>query len=256
MNSEFLANESELKTILHEYKVISSNFLLIDINETNEATLTSKKTIGDVTADAGVYFWLLALDSNRYKIYIGKTTSLKRRLGDYSNPFQIHSPNDYKMKFFQEFILNKYKNAQFQLLFKRSAKESITALETKEINAFNPLINQRKKTSKEIQLKIFNSFQAYYNESFQLITGEPIMIPEYFLTFSDVGSYAVHLYLDKSRLRVKELRAEISDLEKLIDDKTNDIATTITVDDYFFNVSSININTIKKIIKIVLCKTS
>jgi hypothetical protein len=82
------------------------------------------------------------------------------------------------------------------------------------------------------------------------------MIPEYFLTFSDSGSYAVHLYLDKSRLQVKELRSEISDLEKLIDGKTNDIATTITVDDYLFNVSSININTIKKIIKIVLCKTS
>ncbi len=82
------------------------------------------------------------------------------------------------------------------------------------------------------------------------------MIPEYLLTFSDAGSYAVHIYLDKSRLQVKELRAEISDLEKFIDNKTNDIAKTITVDDYFFNVSSININTIKKIIKIVLCKTS
>lgn len=77
LNSEFLVNESELKTILHEYKVISSNLLLIDVNGTNKAALTSKKTIGDVTADAGVYFWLLDLESNRYKIYIGKTTALK-----------------------------------------------------------------------------------------------------------------------------------------------------------------------------------
>ena len=134
---------------------------------------TLKKAVMDVTADAGIYFWLLDLDSICYKIYIGKTTSLKRRLGDYSNPFQIHSPNDYKIKFFQEFILNKYKKAQFRLLFKRASKESITTLETKEINTFNPLINQRKKPSKEVQLKIFDSFQAYYNESFQLISGEP-----------------------------------------------------------------------------------
>jgi hypothetical protein len=173
LNSEFLVSESELETITHEYDVISSNFLLIDVNETTEVSFILKKTLIDVTTDAGVYFWLLDLDSDCYKIYIGKTTSLKRRLGDYSNPFQIHSPNDYKMKFFQEFILNQYKNAQFRLLFKPASKESITALETKEINAFNPLINQRKKPSKEVQLKIFDSFQAYYNESFQLITGEP-----------------------------------------------------------------------------------
>jgi hypothetical protein len=173
LNSEFLVCESELEAISHEYEVICSNFLLIDVNETTEMTFTLKKEMMNVTADAGVYFWLLDLDSNCYKIYIGKTTSLKRRLGDYSNPFQIHSPNDYKMKFFQEFILNKYENAQFRLLFKRASKESITALETKEINAFNPLINQRKKPSKEVQLKIFDSFRAYYNESFQLITGEP-----------------------------------------------------------------------------------
>ncbi len=173
LNSEFLVSESELETITHEYEVISSNFLLIDINETTEMAFTLKKAVMDVTADAGIYFWLLDLDSICYKIYIGKTTSLKRRLGDYSNPFQIHSPNDYKIKFFQEFILNKYKKAQFRLLFKRASKESITTLETKEINTFNPLINQRKKPSKEVQLKIFDSFQAYYNESFQLISGEP-----------------------------------------------------------------------------------
>ncbi len=72
LNSEFLVSESELETITHEYEVISSNFLLIDINETTEMAFTLKKAVMDVTADAGIYFWLLDLDSICYKFTLAR----------------------------------------------------------------------------------------------------------------------------------------------------------------------------------------
>ena len=53
----------------------------------------------------GLYFWVMSVRGKRYRIYIGKTKSLVRRVEDYVKEFQAHSPNDYKIHIFQQTIL-------------------------------------------------------------------------------------------------------------------------------------------------------
>src|SRR5204863_2178276 len=49
---------------------------------------------------AGIYFWVMAVESAKYAIYIGQANPLSRRLINYISDFQAHSPNDYKLQIF------------------------------------------------------------------------------------------------------------------------------------------------------------
>ncbi len=52
----------------------------------------------------GIYFWILEIDNIFFKVYIGKTNNLNRRIAEQLSNFQPSSPNDYKIRFFMDFL--------------------------------------------------------------------------------------------------------------------------------------------------------
>lgn len=110
-------SNDELKILKIEYLSIIKNVNLSAIN---------KNILEKITNDYGVYFWLMNYKNEQYKIYIGKTNSLKRRLNDYKVNFQIHSPNDFKLRFFQEFTNKHLQNSSLDLHFMKCSKDNYT----------------------------------------------------------------------------------------------------------------------------------
>lgn len=76
-----------------------------------------------------------------YKVYLGRTKSVRKRVKDYGCAFQIHSPNDFKMRLFQTFASKQWPGATLDLFFARCGESQIKAKETKLIRKLVPLLN-------------------------------------------------------------------------------------------------------------------
>lgn len=150
----YIFSNDELKK-LKDYSPILED---VDLSNIHEDALAQK--------GCGVYFWLMKYKGEKYKIYIGRTNSLKRRIGDYKREFQIHSPNDFKLRFFQEFIHNNLKNSCLVLYFLECSEADCKKKETEAIKSFRPLLNERSKTSDKRKTKMQQAFKEYYEEVF------------------------------------------------------------------------------------------
>lgn len=133
----------------------------------NDIKAADTKTLAAAEGAPGVYFWVLLLKDEWYKIYIGKTKSLVRRLSDYTNPFQVHSPNDYKLRFFHEFILGHATDAKLALFFKPCSLADYTDVETRLVSAFSPLINARSRAQGDERELMKAAFTKYYKAIFE-----------------------------------------------------------------------------------------
>lgn len=116
---------------------------------------------------SGCYFWVLRSELRLYKIYIGRTANLRRRMVDYANPFQIHAPNDYKLRFFQEYCREFFPYSQLDLYFLRIPSGEVKNRETELVRMFAPLINQRMVSTTSQRELIYRAFSEYYTEIFQ-----------------------------------------------------------------------------------------
>jgi hypothetical protein len=90
---------------------------------------------------SGVYYWIMRYEGNRFKIYVGRTTSLRRRLREYSNRFQPGVPNDYKMRHFERWMRDRFPDAQLELHFYKS--DDPVRQEKRILSATRPFINER-----------------------------------------------------------------------------------------------------------------
>lgn len=121
------------------------------------------RTLRDV---AGIYFWTMRMGSATYKIYVGKTKSLPRRLSDYTNEFQVHAPNDYKLRFFQSFVRSRAPTAAFDLYFAKEGTRGHTLDETEAVKLYGPLINERAETTAEDRATMKQAFETHYSTIF------------------------------------------------------------------------------------------
>ena len=104
----------------------------------------------------------MRLKSDRYKIYLGRTHSLRKRVQDYQNAFQVHAPNDFKLRFFQEFMAAAFPAAALDLYFRPLALKDCKTEETRLVRLYRPLINvQGKPTAAERDL-VRKAFGEYY----------------------------------------------------------------------------------------------
>lgn len=115
---------------------------------------------------AGIYFWTMRIGTSTFKIYVGKTKSLPRRLSDYTNEFQVHAPNDYKLRFFQSFILSLEPDAAFDLHFAEGGAQGYTMDETEAVKEYGPLINERADTTAEDRETMKQAFSDHYSRIF------------------------------------------------------------------------------------------
>ena len=141
-----------------DFTLVLHNFGLTKPEIRNHPVLTNFKGV------PGVYFLVMRLNDCSYKIYAGKARCLLRRLNDYTNGFQIHSPNDYKLRAFRHVILNHEPQTEFDLYFQKSSKDTYTQQETATIKKYDPLLNQRGDGDRNL---IQEAFEAYFSQSFK-----------------------------------------------------------------------------------------
>lgn len=104
-----------------------------------------------------VYFWHMRYGGEEYKVYVGKTSSLPRRLREYRNKFQPGVPNDYKLRLFQAWAREKFPGSALDLY--AAQRDDNQAVETELWRKTKPLINERANTSSH---KLASSHAEYY----------------------------------------------------------------------------------------------
>jgi hypothetical protein len=121
----------------------------------------------DVKDVPGVYFLIMRIGQCRYKVYAGKTKTIKRRLYEYTSEFQVHAPNDYKLRFFQDFMLKHDPQIKFDLYFQKSDIDGYTKMETAVVREYKPMINQRSHTVVAERMAMKEAFATYCVQMFE-----------------------------------------------------------------------------------------
>jgi len=140
--------------------------------ESVDISCISKETILELDDFSGCYFWTMLADKKEYKIYIGRTRSIRNRVKDYSKGFQLHSPNDYKIQFFQEFINDNFCNVCLDLYFMKLPIKETSEREAKLIRTYKPLINDRMQTSIEDKNAVKDAHRQYYFNYWKKLSGD------------------------------------------------------------------------------------
>ncbi len=158
----------------YPFELVKENVNINDPDARNKFRKDPKlKDLGDIP---GVYLWVMKYAGKEYKIYVGKARSLSRRLEDYTNSFQVHSPNDYKLCFFQSFLEETLGDprATMDLYFLKSTLDGFTDLETKVVRAYGPFINKRGRLGDDAIDKMRAHFRDHYFEIFRNKLGLPV----------------------------------------------------------------------------------
>ena len=146
----------------HDNTSISSDFKLVCRDANLMACDNGDINLALNIAVPGVYFLTVIIGKITYKIYIGKTNSLQRRVKEYLNEFQPHSPNDYKLRCFQQRIIALNPKAIFHIYFACADREDCTRLETDAVDKYRPLLNERGRQSDESKETFRRAFEAFY----------------------------------------------------------------------------------------------
>lgn len=157
--------DDEATMFLVEFSLIMSdiNLKIVDLNDPAIKALAKKN---------GVYFWMMRLGDRAYKIYAGKTNSLPRRLRDYKNEFQVHAPNDHKLRFFQSFMRDHHPDAELDLYFIDA--DSHTQKENEVVEKYSPLINEKASVSEAVRKEMKDAFSEYYASIFREKLGQQL----------------------------------------------------------------------------------
>jgi hypothetical protein len=157
---------------LHDYQLhgeleatFSKDFRLL-LPSVNLETLGRKEIAERLPDEAGCYFWILVCKKNKYRIYLGRTNSIRKRVTDYSIEFQMHSPNDFKIRFFQEFVQKELPEAELDLYFAPTPLEECRVRETNLVRLYRPVINERAAATKEEKALIKSAFSDFYGSVF------------------------------------------------------------------------------------------
>jgi hypothetical protein len=114
---------------------------------------------------AGIYFWIMAVESAKYAIYIGQANPLSRRLRNYISDFQPHSPNDYKLQIFRAFTSELSPPGTLDLYFMPTDAGALTATETAAKRFYLPLLNDLPQPAEEARQKLREAFAEYYRSA-------------------------------------------------------------------------------------------
>ena len=116
---------------------------------------------------AGIYFWSMRDGDSVFRVYVGRTKHLCSRIKNYTDQFQPHSPNDYKLRIFQSFISGLAPHVEFDLLFSEKPLEQLTQAENRAIKALDPILNKRQHPSEAARRSLREAFAAYYRSEYE-----------------------------------------------------------------------------------------
>ena len=158
--SQYRLDGNQAADFDRRFTLVLPNFGLIkdDLNH---------ELLGDVKDVPGVYFLVMRIGQCRYKVYAGKTKTINRRLYEYTSEFQVHAPNDYKLRFFQDFMLKHDPQIKFDLYFQKSDIDGYTKMETVVVREYQPFINQRSPTVVAERMAMKEAFATYCMQTFE-----------------------------------------------------------------------------------------
>ena len=110
-------------------------------------------------------FWVMAIESAKYAIYIGRADFLSRRLINYIGDFQAHSPNDYKLQIFHAFMSELSPPGTLDLYFKPTDAAALTVTEKAAKRFYRPLLNDLPQPAEEVRQKLREAFAEYYRSA-------------------------------------------------------------------------------------------
>jgi hypothetical protein len=116
---------------------------------------------------AGIYFWIMTSEAGRYRIYVGKTESLAQRLLNYVSGFQAHSPNDYKVQIFKQFMAELTPPGALDLYFAAKDANVLRVAEKDAIRQYYPLLNNLPKPTEEERNRLKEAFSIYYRSALE-----------------------------------------------------------------------------------------
>jgi hypothetical protein len=161
------AGLSRYKITAAEAELIGSQFILVEA----DMHLQLKGIAVDSTRYAGhgkgLYFFVLRIDNERFKIYLGRTNTLSRRMREYTSGFQPHSPNDFKLQAFQWYLAKALPDAKLDLFFQPMPGGDLKTAEAAGISHYRPLLNETSKASNEARLALQEAFSVYVHSTFE-----------------------------------------------------------------------------------------
>jgi hypothetical protein len=98
----------------------------------------------------GVYWWVMRYRGELFKIYAGRTNSLPRRIREYANSFQPGVPNDYKLRHFQDWMRERFPDAELDLYFLETSNHH--EREKEILRQTRPFINKRAQADSAVLL--------------------------------------------------------------------------------------------------------
>ena len=122
----------------------------------------------------GLYFFVLRIDAAWFKIYLGRTNALSRRMREYTSGFQPHSPNDFKLQAFQLYLAKALPNAKLDLLFQRMPATDLKAAEAAAIALYRPLLNEPSRPTVEAHQALKEAFSLYVQSTFEQRLGRAV----------------------------------------------------------------------------------
>lgn len=146
---------------------IESSFELVEANVHLQLSGTPTISTQYAKYGEGLYFFLMNLDEARFKIYLGRTNALSRRMKEYSSPFQPHSPNDFKLQAFQCYLSETLPQARLDLFFRHLPSPMLPAAEDAAIKQYSPLLNERSQPTHEARKSLQAAFSQYIRSTFE-----------------------------------------------------------------------------------------
>lgn len=155
--SDFRISETLFQTVEQEFRLLLEDCRL-ELGR-------SSPGLSQLPAVAGCYLWIAAHESARFCVYVGRTNSIRRRAADYSAPFQMHSPNDFKLRFFEEELRTALPTATLSLYFQEFPVEKCALRERELIVALRPAINTLPVPDQTIRKQIADVYREHYRNA-------------------------------------------------------------------------------------------
>lgn len=130
-------------------------------------SLRNPKYLATVPNVSGVYFIGGIRDGALLKAYIGKAASLRKRLNDYHRGFQVHSPNDGKMRFLQEWLQQEDPGWRLCLYTIAVGVRDISRKEGEWIAELKPLVNGTIRADSSHKEEVRTAYRGYFHGFFR-----------------------------------------------------------------------------------------
>ena len=157
---QFRASERDLREINSTFELVEKAVRL---------RLRGSPVVGSSFGDfgEGLYLFTLDADGARFKIYLGRTNSLSRRMREYTCTFQPHSPNDFKLQALQKYLADLLPEATLDLHFQRLSACDLKDAEAKAVKRYSPLMNRRSQASREATQTLQDAFSSYVRSTLE-----------------------------------------------------------------------------------------